>query len=143
MLLIQTIRNFIISSMSLYKKKKTRAFIETSFPSKYFVALITRKYKPLNLCYIDVWSGNVRYIWTSGRKCNFNGCDRADLQPQNINGWFWSGSGAKIGPTTQRNSGDWSNTGGYGQPQPDNREAAQVRHFFHFFFFIFYSYICI
>ncbi|XP_012226106.1 uncharacterized protein [Linepithema humile] len=69
--------------------------------------------------------GNVRYIWTSGRKCNFNGCDRPDLQPQNINGWFWSGSGAKIGPTSQRNSGDWSNTGGFGQPQPDNREAAQ------------------
>ncbi|XP_043526203.1 L-selectin [Frieseomelitta varia] len=69
--------------------------------------------------------GNVRYIWTSGRKCNFNGCDRPDLQPQNINGWFWSGSGAKIGPTTQRNSGDWSNTGGFGQAQPDNREAAQ------------------
>lgn len=71
--------------------------------------------------------GNVRYIWTSGRKCNFAGCDRPDLQPPNINGWFWSGSGAKIGPTTQRNSGDWSHTGGYGQPQPDNREAAQVR----------------
>ncbi|XP_006607393.1 L-selectin [Apis laboriosa] len=69
--------------------------------------------------------GNVRYIWTSGRKCNFNGCDRPDLQPQNINGWFWSGSGAKIGPTTQRNTGDWSHTGGYGQAQPDNREAAQ------------------
>lgn len=69
--------------------------------------------------------GNVRYIWTSGRKCNFNGCDRPDLQPQNVNGWFWSGSGAKIGPTSQRNSGDWSHTGGYGQPQPDNREAAQ------------------
>lgn len=70
--------------------------------------------------------GNVRYIWTSGRKCNFAGCDRADLQPANVNGWFWSGSGAKIGPTTQRNSGDWSHTGGYGQQQPDNREAAQV-----------------
>ncbi|KAK5645696.1 hypothetical protein RI129_004160 [Pyrocoelia pectoralis] len=69
--------------------------------------------------------GNVRYIWTSGRKCNFAGCDRADLQPANIFGWFWSGSGVKIGPTTQRNSGDWSHTGGYGQPQPDNREAAQ------------------
>nr|CAI5861166.1 unnamed protein product [Callosobruchus analis] len=70
--------------------------------------------------------GNVRYIWTSGRKCNFAGCERPDLQPPNINGWFWSGSGAKIGPTTQRNSGDWSHTGGFGQPQPDNREAAQV-----------------
>ncbi|XP_049812538.1 uncharacterized protein LOC126259649 [Schistocerca nitens] len=69
--------------------------------------------------------GNVRYIWTSGRKCNFAGCDRADLQPANINGWFWSGSGAKIGPTNQRNTGDWSYTGGFGQAQPDNREAAQ------------------
>lgn len=46
--------------------------------------------------------GNVRYIWTSGRKCNFAGCDRPDLQPPNENGWFWSGSGAKIGPTSQR-----------------------------------------
>lgn len=70
--------------------------------------------------------GNIRYIWTSGRKCNFAGCDRGDLQPPNVNGWFWSGSGAKIGPTTQRNTGDWSYTGGYGQAQPDNREAAQV-----------------
>ena len=24
---------------------------------------------------------NVKYIWTSGRKCNFDGCDRADLMP--------------------------------------------------------------
>nr|CAD7261760.1 unnamed protein product [Timema shepardi] len=69
--------------------------------------------------------GNVRYIWTSGRKCNFNGCDRPDLQPSNVNGWFWSGSGAKIGPTSQRNTGDWSATGGFGQAQPDNREAPQ------------------
>lgn len=68
---------------------------------------------------------NIRFIWTSGRKCNFAGCERADLQPPNENGWFWSGSGAKIGPTTQRNTGDWSYTGGYGQAQPDNREAAQ------------------
>lgn len=73
-----------------------------------------------------MFSGNVRYIWSSGRKCNFAGCDRPDLQPPNVNGWFWSGSGAKIGPTTQRNTGDWSATGGFGQAQPDNREAAQV-----------------
>lgn len=91
--------------------------------------------------------GNVRFIWTSGRKCNFAGCDRpgernfreflgklsniyfpSDLQPPNENGWFWSGSGVKIGPTTQRNTGDWSYTGGYNQAQPDNREAAQVSH---------------
>ncbi len=48
-----------------------------------------------------------------------------DLQPPNENGWFWSGSGSKIGPTSARNTGDWSHTGGYGQAQPDNREAAQ------------------
>lgn len=77
--------------------------------------------------------GNVRFIWTSGRKCNFAGCDRPDLQPPNQNGWFWSGSGAKIGPTTQRNTGDWSYTGGYGQAQPDNREAAQVTSFIYTF----------
>lgn len=83
----------------------------------------------LNHLYIHFifFLGNVRYIWTSGRKCNFAGCERSDLQPPNVNGWFWSGSGAKIGPTTQRNTGDWSFTGGFGQAQPDNREAAQVR----------------
>lgn len=32
-----------------------------------------------------------------------------------------------IGPTSQKNTGDWSYTGGYGQAQPDNREAAQGR----------------
>ena len=32
--------------------------------------------------------GGVRYFWTSGRKCNFDGCERADLQPAIVNGWF-------------------------------------------------------
>lgn len=98
-------------------------------------SLGSTKEVPLCLKFLDKYglndsrvsiTGNVRYIWTSGRKCNFNGCNRPDLQPPNVNGWFWSGSGAKIGPTTQRNSGDWSATGGFGQPQPDNREAPQV-----------------
>nr|CAH0100071.1 unnamed protein product [Daphnia galeata] len=39
-----------------------------------------------------------------------------------VNGWFWSGSEAKVPPTDQRALGDWSNTGGDGRPQPDNRE---------------------
>jgi len=64
----------------------------------------------------------VKYIWTSGRKCDFDGCDRSDLQPLIINGWFWSGSEAKIPPTDQRALGDWSPTGGDQRPQPDNRE---------------------
>ena len=28
----------------------------------------------------------IRFFWTSGRKCNFDGCDRADLQPSIVNG---------------------------------------------------------
>lgn len=67
-------------------------------------------------------SGGKRYTWTSGRKCNFDGCDREDLQPLIKNGWFWSGSGVRIGPTDNRLNGDWSSTGGAGKPQPDNRE---------------------
>ncbi len=73
-------------------------------------------------------SNNVRYIWTSGRKCNFKGCsERPDQQPNLINGWFWSGSGVKLGPTNNRQNGDWSHTGGeFGYAQPDNREIAKV-----------------
>ncbi len=40
------------------------------------------------------------YIWTSGRLCNFHGCElREDLKPVHVNGWFWSGSGVKMAPT--------------------------------------------
>jgi len=57
-----------------------------------------------------------RYIWTSGRKCP--GCSI-------VNGWFWSGSGVRIGATNTRRNGDWSQTGGVGRPQPDNREGPE------------------
>ncbi|KAL1513519.1 hypothetical protein ABEB36_002921 [Hypothenemus hampei] len=67
----------------------------------------------------------VKYIWTSGRKCDFKGCDRPDLTPVDINGWFWTGSLEKLAPTTQRDQTDWSYTGGLGKPQPDNREPQQ------------------
>lgn len=72
--------------------------------------------------------GNVRYIWTSGRKCNFDGCNRPDLQPAIINGWFWSGSNQRIPPTNLTVSwrGDWSHTGGSGVAQPDNREFSET-----------------
>ena len=32
-------------------------------------------------------SEELHYIWTGGRKCNFKGCDRKDLQPAIVNGW--------------------------------------------------------
>jgi len=67
----------------------------------------------------------VKYIWTSGRKCDFKGCDRADLLPTEINGWFWTATLEKLAPTNQRDQGDWSESGGLGKPQPDNREPQQ------------------
>lgn len=68
---------------------------------------------------------NQKYIWTSGRKCDFNGCNRPDLLPTEVNGWFWTGSLEKLAPTTQRDQNDWSPQGGIGLPQPDNRELKQ------------------
>ncbi|XP_011336540.1 uncharacterized protein LOC105278842 isoform X1 [Ooceraea biroi] len=67
----------------------------------------------------------VKYIWTSGRLCDFKGCDRPDLQPLNINGWFWTAELQKLAPTNERGQNDWSESGGIGKPQPDNREAIQ------------------
>lgn len=66
-----------------------------------------------------------KYIWTSGRLCDFKGCDRPDLQPTSINGWFWTAELQKLAPTTDRRQNDWSENGGIGQPQPDNRELQQ------------------
>lgn len=66
-------------------------------------------------------AARVHFIWTSGRKCNYGKkCDRPEFQPLIENGWFWAGSGVRIGRTGNRNNGDWSNTGISGQPQPDN-----------------------
>lgn len=67
----------------------------------------------------------VKYIWTSGRLCDFKGCERPDLQPTNINGWFWTATLQKLAPTSERSQGDWSPSGGIGLPQPDNREYKQ------------------
>jgi len=68
---------------------------------------------------------SIRFIWTSGRRCDFGeSCKRADLQPVDVNGWFWSSSNKKMVPTNTRNTitNDWSYTGGDGHAQPDNRE---------------------
>ena len=73
--------------------------------------------------YIQNWleSRNLTYTWTSGRYvslyyqslpspmnfrlCDFDGCDRPDLKPINIKGWFWTGSNKKIAPTNKVNEG--------------------------------------
>ncbi|KAL1140573.1 hypothetical protein AAG570_000503 [Ranatra chinensis] len=67
----------------------------------------------------------VKYIWTSGRLCDFKGCDRPDLQPKRVNGWFWTSDLRKLAPTTDRSQNDWSPSGGLKMPQPDNREERQ------------------
>ena len=56
-----------------------------------------------------------------------DGCDRPDLFPKNINGWFWSATQVAMPPTNStRSFHDWSHTGGLGVPQPDNREETQL-----------------
>jgi len=67
---------------------------------------------------------DTKFTWTSGRKCNFEGCDRHDLNPALVKGWFWSGSGVRIPPNADETGpdGPWSSTGGDNQSQPDNRE---------------------
>ena len=32
----------------------------------------------------------VHSFWTSGHKCNFDGCDKPEFFPKLVNGWFWS-----------------------------------------------------
>jgi len=71
-------------------------------------------------------SSGAQFFWTSGRLCDFDGCDRPEFFPKNINGWFWSANQAKFAPSNSRSQfHDWSQTGGAGRPQPDNREGGE------------------
>jgi hypothetical protein len=38
---------------------------------------------------------------------------------------FWTSELQKLAPTTDRRQNDWSENGGIGTPQPDNRELQQ------------------
>ena len=69
---------------------------------------------------------NITAMWTSGRKCNFlnKGCDSAELQPVNFNGWFWADGNKRIPSTTVPSKLTfWSGTGETGQRQPDNYQG--------------------
>lgn len=75
----------------------------------------------------NIFLDDVPYIWTSGRLCDFKGCEnRPDLEPKNIYGWFWSANREKMTPTNQVPNGwgynPWSQTGHKKQRQPDNAE---------------------
>ena len=67
-----------------------------------------------------------KYIWTSGRLCDFKGCDRPDLQPTSINGWFWTAELQKLAPTTDRRQNDWSENGGIGGESSDFRRGNEI-----------------
>ncbi len=61
----------------------------------------------------------MKYFWTSGRLCDFDGCDQPQFFPKNINGWFWSANQDRLSPTNCTGSHgsngcfhDWSFTGG-------------------------------
>jgi len=73
----------------------------------------------------DVFTSDppLRFIWTSGRKCNYRGC------PRDNPFWFWSskfvqGETKKI-VTENAKCGHcgWSAKGSLRKPQPDNREG--------------------
>jgi len=80
-----------------------------------------------NMIFRLIQQNDVPYIWTSGRLCDFKGCEnRPDLEPKNVLGWFWSASREKMAPTNQTpnnwNYNPWSSTGHKKQKQPDNAE---------------------
>lgn len=72
-----------------------------------------------------IFDDDIPYIWTGGRKCNFKGCERKDLQPAIVNGWFWASTNMRIPNKRRCRFCDWSRTGGLNKPQPDNREMGE------------------
>nr|QIE05466.1 C-type lectin 2 [Portunus trituberculatus] len=80
-----------------------------------------------NMIFDFIKRRNITYIWTSGRLCDFKGCDeREDLKPISVKGWFFSNTNTKMAPTNASPPGwkyqPWSDKGHTGGPQPDNAE---------------------
>lgn len=48
---------------------------------------------------------NDTFVWTSGRLCDFPGCEGPEYMPLNINGWLWSASRIKIEATNETADG--------------------------------------
>lgn len=68
---------------------------------------------------------NISFVWTSGRICDFAGCEgRWDLLPKIIKGWLWSADQTQIDETDKIPKNwdyqPWSKTGFIKKPQPDN-----------------------
>merc|ERR1711884_654378 len=98
-----------------------------NFCREYCMDLVSLETQQENDFFAEYLESNaLDYIWTSGRLCDFKGCDREDLQPVSVNGWFWTGSNKKIAPTNSTpptwSYQPWSPTGHLKIPQPDNEE---------------------
>jgi hypothetical protein len=70
----------------------------------------------------------LEYTWTSGRKCNFAGCDKPSLQPVIEKGWFWASSKKKI-PNPFSGSCqhcEWGPTGALGKRQRTTDKESRI-----------------
>lgn len=69
---------------------------------------------------------DIRTLWTSGRLCDFPGCNGTFTGDVWVNGWFWSGDRDPIGPVNKISYdwtyNPWGRNGTNGKPQPDNAE---------------------
>lgn len=108
---------------NLIKQSKNPKLFDSYFSPYISLSNFLRPINVLDSFLLD----DVPYIWTSGRLCDFKGCEnRPDLEPKNIYGWFWSATRVKIAPTNKIQPGwnynPFSQTGHKKVPQPDNAE---------------------
>merc|ERR1711981_1457884 len=80
---------FYSGDVAPYKKIKYDWLDGRNFCREYCMDLVSLETQQEN-DYIQNWlkSRNLTYTWTSGRLCDFDGCDRPDLQPLNVKGGF-------------------------------------------------------
>jgi len=70
----------------------------------------------------------IRTLWTSGRLCDFPGCNGTFTGDLWVDGWFWSADRVPIAAVNKTASGwtynPWGKSGPNKKPQPDNAEFA-------------------
>lgn len=58
-----------------------------------------------------IMSNDIKFIWTSGRLCDFAGCEgRWDLLPKIIKAWLWTANQAQMPPTNMKPPGKHMST---------------------------------
>lgn len=119
---------FLSSHVAELRDRKVDWLDARNLCREYCMDLVTLQTQEKNNLILETIQRNdVPYIWTAGRLCDFKGCEgRNDLEPKNLNGWFWSSTREKIQPTNRLPIGfsynPWSQTGHKKIPQPDNAE---------------------